>query len=44
MLHAAGDFDALALPMHMRKETELWDGAKDGKRWFWEPWPQLWRK
>lgn len=44
MLDTAHDYDGLALPIHMRKETELWDGEKDGKYWFRDPWAQLMRK
>src|SRR2546423_13343447 len=28
------DFDAALLPYDMHKETQAWEGAKDGKRWF----------
>lgn len=29
-----GDFDVELLPHEVRKETQVWTGAKDGKRWF----------
>ena len=44
MLRTVMDYDALTFPVHIGKETQLWAGAKDGKRWRRYPWPQLWRK
>jgi hypothetical protein len=33
-IRGATDFDAVALPQNIHKETEFWKGAKDGKYWF----------
>jgi hypothetical protein len=34
MLQATEEFDSLSLPMNIHKETEIFDGAKDGKTWY----------
>jgi hypothetical protein len=37
------DYEALALPMNIHKETEYWDGPKETK--VWRPhWPKVYRK
>lgn len=42
-MHCAQDFEAIALPMNIHKETEYWDGPKETKVWF-ADWPKAYRK
>ncbi len=43
VIEAAADYDRLALPMNIHKETEYWDGPKETKCWL-PDLPNVYRK
>lgn len=42
-IDCADDFDAVAMPANIHKETEFWDGRKEDKVWV-RDWPKVYRK